>query len=71
MADCRVYWGSHGCMHERGHSEPHRCDCCDCPEWHHDGIVAPVLADDDGSGVICVARPPYYGPDTTFYGEDA
>jgi len=57
---CRVYWGSRGCMHPRGHSPeiPHECDCCDC-ENHPDP--------DSG----CVARPPYYGEYTKFYGEDA
>jgi len=55
---CRVYWGSHGCDFERGHENPHACDCCEC-ERHPDP--------DSG----CVALPPYYGPDTNFYGEDA
>jgi hypothetical protein len=57
---CRVYWGSHGCSHPRGHSAdvPHECDCCAC-----------VSHPDEDSG--CVARPPYYGEGTRFYGEDA
>lgn len=57
---CRVYWGSHGCMHPRGHGAdvPHECDCCTCG-------VHP----DPGSG--CVGRPPYYGEKTRYYGEDA
>jgi hypothetical protein len=57
---CRVYWGSHGCMHQRGHTTevPHECDCCSCE--HHP---------DPDSG--CVAKPPYYGPETRYYGEDA
>ena len=57
---CRVYWGSHGCHEPRGHGSdaPHACDCCEC-ETHPDP--------DSG----CVARPPYYGDDTRFYGEDA
>lgn len=25
MADCDVYWGSHGCDLERGHAGDHRC----------------------------------------------
>jgi hypothetical protein len=56
---CRVYWGSHGCMHLRGHDPgtPHACDCCECP-----------VPDCKPS---CVAKPPYYGPETRFYGEDA
>lgn len=57
---CRVYWGSHGCHEPRGHGPdvPHACDCCEC-ETHPDP--------DSG----CVARPPYYGDGTRFYGEDA
>jgi hypothetical protein len=66
---CRVYWGTHGCGLERTHTEPHECDCCECPEGHHDGVTAPTVVDD--VGVICVARPPYYGTATRFYGEDA
>jgi len=55
---CRVYWGSHGCMHPRGHdaSIPHECDCCECP---------------GECKRSCVAKPPYYGPETRFYGEEA
>lgn len=60
---CRVYWGSHGCELERGHDGPHACDCCDCPDFH--------TGDPDAEGVMCVAGPPYYGPETVFYGEDA
>lgn len=54
--DCRVYWGSHGCQFERGHEQPCRCDCCgdDCGPEHNG----------------CAGSPPYYGPDTHFYGED-
>jgi len=57
---CRVYWGSHGCHEPRGHPDdvPHSCDCCECADHP-----------DEDSG--CVARPPYYGPDTRFYGEEA
>ena len=60
---CRVYWGSHGCRRPRGHPPevPHECDCCDCGDSHPDA----------GEGVLCVALPPYYGPETRFYGEDA
>jgi hypothetical protein len=57
---CRVYWGSHGCDLQRGHPgswRAHSCDCCDC-ERHPDL--------DSG----CVARYPYYGRLTRFYGED-
>lgn len=55
-APCRVYWGSHGCERPRGHDGPHWCDCCEC---------------DDHPGPACVAGPPYYGPETLFFGEDA
>lgn len=66
---CRTYWGSHGCNFERGHDGAHECSCCDCPPGHHNGVDAPGLVDDPG--VHCVAKPPYYGPGTNFYGEDA
>jgi hypothetical protein len=62
---CRVYWGSHGCHLERGHLEPCRCNCCDCTN-HPDPDP-----DNPGSAPSCVAGPPYYGPCTRFYGEDA
>lgn len=60
MISCRVYWGTHGCDYARGHEEDHECDCCDCPNH---------AVDHEDRG--CVAKPPYYGPDTKFYGEDA
>ena len=69
MNYCRVYWGSHGCDLERGHDGPHECACCDCPEGRHNGTDAPTLI--DAENVYCVAKPPYYGPGTNFYGEDA
>lgn len=63
---CRTYWGSHGCMFERGHSGPCICDCCEAPAEHmREG--SHVL---DG-GAVCVGAPPYYGPQTNFYGQDA
>ena len=55
---CEVYWGSHGCARPHGHEGDHWCDCCECDDHP---------ADDAG----CVAGPPYYGPDTRFYGDDA
>lgn len=66
-APCRVYWGSHGCMHERGHGSeiPHECGCCECIQ-HPDRDP-----DNPDSEPSCVAAPPYYGEDTRFYGEDA
>lgn len=54
---CRVYWGSHGCSLERDHDGPHLCDC------HVDAKYP--------DGVVNVGAPPYYGPETNFYGEDA
>lgn len=55
---CRVYWGSHGCARPEGHEGPHWCDCCECEDHARDHAA-------EG----CVAGPPYYGPDTRFYGE--
>jgi len=54
---CEVYWGSHGCRLERGHQGPHLCECCRCTVHR--------------AGLCCVGAPPYYGPDTRFYGDDA
>lgn len=54
---CRVYWGSHGCCRPGGHDGDHWCSCCDCDDHP-----------DHDSG--CVAGPPYYGPETKFYGDD-
>lgn len=56
--DCQVYWGSHGCSLTRGHEGACICSCCDNTVQN---------CDDTG----CVAHPPYYGPDTKFYGADA
>lgn len=47
-------------MHERGHDGPHKCDCRKCPEHDERSL--------DRYG--CVAKPPYYGEHTNFYGED-
>jgi hypothetical protein len=54
--ECQVYWGSHGCRLDSGHNGPCECECCDC-----DGACDPE----------CVAKPPYYGEKTRFYGADA
>lgn len=64
---CRVYWGSHGCGFDRGHDGPCWCgpDCCECAS-HPDPDP-----DNPGNAPSCVAGPPYYGPETRFYGEDA
>jgi hypothetical protein len=56
---CRVYWGSHGCSLERGHKGPHVCECADDPAFT------------EIENVKNVGAPPYYGPETVFYGEDA
>ena len=60
--NCRVYWGSHGCDFKRGHEGSCACDCCECPDHPHHP------EEDEWT---CVAKPPYYGPETRFYGEDA
>ena len=57
---CRVYWGSHGCQLPRGHDGPCECGCCECDP--HD--------EDSHEREGCVAKWPYYGPETWFYGED-
>lgn len=63
---CRVYWGSHGCKLERGHDGPHLCSCTDDP-----GIDPETKEYIDDPGCFNVGAPPYYGPETRFYGEDA
>lgn len=60
---CRVYWGSHGCQLQRGHEGTCECDCCECIGPHTDKPNKDML--------VCVAKAPYYGPETKFYGEDA
>jgi hypothetical protein len=57
MSVCRVYWGTHGCDLPFGHEGPHLCTTCYDPE--------------DPEDEAYVGAPPYYGPDTLFYGEDA
>lgn len=61
MSICRVYWGSHGCCLKRGHEGPHICDCA----------VEDPEPRDNADGTVNVGAPPYYGPETRFYGEDA
>lgn len=63
---CRVYWGSHGCKLERGHDGPHLCECADDPGV--DPVTREYIEDRQ---VVNVGAPPYYGPDTKFWGEDA
>lgn len=55
---CEVYWGSHGCHKPKNHPKeiPHECNCCECEGPECDPA--------------CVAKTPYYGPDTRFYGDD-
>jgi hypothetical protein len=57
---CRTFWGTHGCVLKRGHAESHTCSCCICPDHSNQ-------TDD----VLCVAKSPFYGPKTIFYGEDS
>lgn len=56
-----VYWGSHGCGLPPGHTDPCACGpegaCCQCEDHARDH-------DEQG----CVARYPWYGPETNFYG---
>jgi hypothetical protein len=61
---CRVYWGSHGCMLDRGHEGEHLCDCT----FDGEGGLLPHMYDSDNGNV---GRAPYYGHGTHFYGEDA
>jgi hypothetical protein len=62
-SDCRVYWGSHGCGLGHGHPGSCRCDCCDCGPLH-------PFPNDPDRNLVCVGAPPYFGPDTQFYGDD-
>lgn len=64
MSACRVYWGSHGCMLERGHDGEHLCSCT-----FVDGEMLPHMDDEPEFGNV--GRAPYYGDITRFYGEDA
>lgn len=51
-------------MFERGHDGPHLCVCApDNWQDYPNGYT-------DEDGVLNVGAPPYYGPDTRFYGED-
>lgn len=62
---CRVYWGSHGCDRPRGHSGPHVCGCAPRAAAKRGYLTPEEQADGE------VGAPPYYGPRTRFYGEDA
>ncbi len=59
---CETYWGSHGCDLERYHKGDHECDCCECEDHEKSNMVG---------NVMCVAKYPYYGENTQFYGADA
>lgn len=61
---CRVYWGSHGCILERGHEGEHLCTCT-----FVNGVMLPHMDDEPEFGNV--GRAPYYGAETRFYGEDA
>jgi hypothetical protein len=63
---CRVYWGTHGCRLPRGHDGPHLCECADDEGASH--VLARHGIDPQ---CVNVGAPPYYGPDTRLYGEDA
>jgi len=63
---CGICWGSHGCKLERGHEGPHLC-CCAVPDWK-DYIDQGGYEDEEG--VLNVGAPPYYGPETYFYGDE-
>lgn len=67
---CRVYWGSHGCCLPRGHEGDHLCECT-FEDDDPDKAMLPHMDDTPGEGNGNVGRPPYYGPDTNFFGEDA
>lgn len=56
---CLACWGTHGCKHPPKHEAPHECDCCTCDDHS-------MNPDPD-----CVAKPPYCGDGTVFYGRDA
>jgi len=65
---CRVYWNTHGCALERGHDGPHVCNCAIEDEGTFDPETHEYY---DDPGCFNVGAPPYYGPDTNFFGEDA
>lgn len=50
-------------MYERGHAGPHECACA------FDAAGCRVPREPE-PGVLNVGAPPYYGDDTSFYGED-
>lgn len=58
---CSVYWGSHGCKLAKNHKGYCECDCCICDDEH---TSEPI------DGFCCVAKFPYYGNNTWFYGDD-
>jgi hypothetical protein len=62
-----VYWGSHGCHLPYGHTGPHLCHCAK-PNWH---AYLPEGYYNPDTHAWNVGAPPYYGPETNFYGEDA
>jgi hypothetical protein len=51
-------------MYPRGHDGAHECECA----FDEGGNRYPRI---EADGVLNIGAPPYYGPDTEFYGEDA
>jgi hypothetical protein len=64
VSTCQAFWGSHACDLPRGHDGPHLCACADDPDVDPETRLYP-------DGVVNVGAPPYYGPETHFWGEDA
>lgn len=65
---CRTYWGSHGCCLPRHHDGDCVCSCA----LEDNGTYDPTTGEYyEEPGVFMVGAPPYYGDDTSFYGEDA
>jgi hypothetical protein len=66
MDTCRVYWGTHGCYRPRGHRGGH---VCDCSPWIVRRVLHRLLPWHRWRGHV--GARPYYGRNTSFYGEDA
>lgn len=65
---CDTYWGSHGCCLYKDHDGDCICDCAIEDSGTYNLEMGEYYED---PGVFNVGAPPYYGPDTYFYGEDA
>lgn len=57
IKECETYWGTHGCYLPKNHTGYCECNCCTC--------------EGEKCDEECVAKYPYYGPQTHFYGKDA